>query len=140
LCHVAMRKCKRRGVFSRGDHSPRQAKTRQTIGENATRGMSRTFLWRGERSSCENTKKSPFGGFLHGAFSRFRPENTIIRHDTNQPPYTRVRAVGEEKSRGILGVNRYVQNFVSKLKYRNKEKPSKHPFLRCFKFKPHDLI
>jgi len=46
----------------------------------------RTFVWRGERSPCENTKKSPFCGFSCGAFSPFRPE-TIIRHGTNQPPY-----------------------------------------------------
>ena len=76
------------GVFSRGDLSPRQAKTPQSVGENATRRMSRTFVWRGERSPCENTKKSPFGGVLRGAFSRFRPKNTLIRHGTNQPPYT----------------------------------------------------
>jgi len=49
----------------------RQAKIRKTVGENATHGMSRTLVWRGERSPCENTKKSPFGGFLRGAFSPF---------------------------------------------------------------------
>jgi len=36
---------------------------------------------------CENTKKSPFGGFSPGAFSPFHPENTLIRHGTNQPAY-----------------------------------------------------
>jgi len=45
------------GGISHGDLSPRQAKIRQTVAENATRGMSRTFVWRGERSPCENTKK-----------------------------------------------------------------------------------
>ena len=71
--------------FSHGDFSPRQAKIRQTVAENATQ-MWRTFVWRGERSPCENTKKSSFGGFSRGALSPFRPENTIIRHGTNQPP------------------------------------------------------
>jgi len=74
------------GGVSRGDLSPRQAKIRQTGGEKATHKKCRTLVWRGERSPCENTKKSPFGGFSRGAFSPFRPENTIIRHETNQPP------------------------------------------------------
>jgi len=43
--------------FSHGNLSPRQAKIRQTVAENATHEMSRTFLWRGGRSPCENTKK-----------------------------------------------------------------------------------
>jgi len=73
--------------FSHGDLSPRQAKIRQTVAENATHGMSRTFVWRGKRSPCKNTKKSPFDGFSRGTFSPFRPENSIIRNGTNQPPY-----------------------------------------------------
>jgi len=59
--------------FLHGDLSPRQAKIRQTVAENATRGMSRTVVRRGERSPFENTKKSPFGGFSRGDLSRFRP-------------------------------------------------------------------
>jgi len=47
----------------------RLAKIRQTVAENATR----TFVWRGERSPCENTNKSTFGGFSRGDLSRFRP-------------------------------------------------------------------
>ena len=35
---------------------------------------------------CENPTKSPFGGFSRGDLSRFRPENTFIRHGINQPP------------------------------------------------------
>ena len=77
------------GGFSRGDLSSRQAKIRQKGGEKATHEKCRTFVLRGERSPCENTKKSPFGGFSRGAISPFRPENTIIRHGTNQPPYFR---------------------------------------------------
>ena len=49
--------------FSYGDLSPRQAKIRPTVAENTTHGMSRTFVWRGEKSLCKNTNKSPFGGF-----------------------------------------------------------------------------
>jgi len=75
------------GGFSHGDIRPRQAKIRQTV-KHATHEMSRTFVWRGEKTSCTTTKKSPFGGVLRGAFSHFRPENTLIRHDTNQPPYS----------------------------------------------------
>jgi len=75
------------GGFSLGDRSHRQANIRQTVGENATHGKWRTVVWRGEKLACENTKRSLFGGFSRGAFSRFRPENTLIRHDTNQPPY-----------------------------------------------------
>ena len=58
--------------FSHGELSPRQAKIRQTVAENSTHGMSRTFVWRGERSPCENTIKSSFGGFARGDLSRFR--------------------------------------------------------------------
>jgi len=76
--------------FSHGDLSPRTAKIRQTVTKNATHGMSRTFVFRGDRAPCENTKKSPFGAFSRDAFSSFRPENTIIRHDTNQTPYRTV--------------------------------------------------
>ena len=65
------------GGFSHGDLSPRQANMRQTVAENATHGMSGTFVWRGEMSPCENQKKSPFGGFSRGTFSRFCPENTL---------------------------------------------------------------
>jgi len=41
----------------------------------------------GRKVAMRNTKKSPFGGFSRGTFMPFRPENTIIRHGTNQPPY-----------------------------------------------------
>jgi len=77
-CQIVILAC-----FSRGDFLPRQAKIRQTGGEKATHEKCCTFVWRGERSPCEITKKSPFGGFLHGAFSPFCPENMIIRHGTN---------------------------------------------------------
>jgi len=73
------------GGFSHGDLSPRQAKIRQLVVEHATHGMWRTFVWRGEKSPCENTKKSSFGWVSRGAFSLFDPENTLIRHGTNQP-------------------------------------------------------
>jgi len=68
-------------------HVMRQAKIRQTVAENATHEKCRTFVWRGERSPCQNMKLSPFGGFSRGAFSPFRPEKAIIRHGTNQPLY-----------------------------------------------------
>jgi len=55
--------------FSHGDLSPRQAKIRPMVAENTKHGMSRTFVWWGEKSPCENTKKSPFGGFSRGALS-----------------------------------------------------------------------
>jgi len=64
-------------VFLHGDLLPRQVKIRQTVAENATYGMWRTIVWRGEKSPCENTKKSPYGGFSRGAFSRFRPEKRL---------------------------------------------------------------
>jgi len=47
----------------------------------------RIFVWRGGRSPCENPTKSPFGGFSRSDLSRFRPENTFIRHGINKPPY-----------------------------------------------------
>ena len=62
--------------FLHGDLSPRQSKIRQTVAENATHGMSRTFVLRGERSPCESTKRSPFGGFSRGAFSPRKHDNT----------------------------------------------------------------
>jgi len=74
------------GGFLHGDLSPRQAKIRQTVAKNATHGKWR-FFGGGAKSPCENTKKSPFGGFLSGDLSRFRFDNTLIRHGTNQPPY-----------------------------------------------------
>jgi len=43
------------------------------------------FAWRGERSPCENPLKSPFGAFSRGDLSCYHPENTLIRHGTNQP-------------------------------------------------------
>jgi len=64
---------------------PRNAKIPQTVAENATLGMSRTFVWRGEKSPCENTEKVTIDGFSHCAFSRFRPDNTLTRlHDMAQ--------------------------------------------------------
>jgi len=62
--------------FSHGDLLPRQVKIRQIVAENATHGMSRTFVWRGERPPCENTNKSPFHGFSRGAFSPRKHDNT----------------------------------------------------------------
>jgi len=74
-------------VFSHGDLSPRHTKVRDIpfIAFSAT--VCRIFAWRGERSPCEIPTKSPFGGFSRGDLSRFRPENTFIRHGINQPPY-----------------------------------------------------
>jgi len=57
------------GWFLHGNLSPCQAKIRQMVAENTTHGMSRTFVWWGEKSPCENTKKSPFGGFSRGVLS-----------------------------------------------------------------------
>jgi len=62
--------------FSRGDLLPRQAKIRQTGGKKATHEKCCTFVWRGERSPCEITKKSPFSGFLRGAFLLRKHDNT----------------------------------------------------------------
>ena len=72
---VATRKPAKRDFvgFAYGDLSPRQAKIPQTVAENATNGMSRTFVWMGERPPCINTKTSSFGGFSRGDLSRFRP-------------------------------------------------------------------
>ena len=75
------------GGFLLGDLSPRQAKIRQTEAKERNTWNVAFFWWRGVRSPCENIKKSPVGGFSRGAFSRFCPENTLIRHGTNQPPY-----------------------------------------------------
>ena len=67
-------------VFSHGHLSTRQAKKRQTGGEKATHEKCRTFVWRGERSPCENTKKPKFGEFSRGDLSRFRGETAKGRH------------------------------------------------------------
>jgi len=71
--HAKTRQMVTFSCFSHSDLSPRQAKIRQTEGEKATHENCRTFVWRGERSSCKNTNKSPFGGFSCCAFSPFRP-------------------------------------------------------------------
>jgi len=44
----------------------------------------RIFAWRGERSTCENRQNHIVAGF--GNLSRYRPENTFIRHGINQLP------------------------------------------------------
>ena len=81
-----------KSVFSGRKREMRHAKTAgndttNSIGLNATLVKWRTFVWRGEKSPCENTKNSPFEGFSRGAFLRFRPEFTLIRHGTHRPPY-----------------------------------------------------
>jgi len=73
------------GGFSLGDLLPRQAKIRQTVGENAPHGMLRTFVCRGEKSPCENTTVTIEWVFAWRFFA-FCPENTLIRHGTNQQP------------------------------------------------------
>jgi len=97
------------GGFSRGDLSPRQAKIRQTVAENATHGMSRTFVWRGERSPCENTKESPFGGFSCGDLSprqaKIRP--TVAENATHEMSRTFVwqgeRSPCENTKKSLFG-------------------------------------
>jgi len=74
-------------VFSHGDLSPRQAKIRQTRGEG--RRMKSVVL------SCGGAKgrhaKTRTNHHLAGfCVAPFRPENTIIRHGKNQPPYKSV--------------------------------------------------
>jgi len=73
-------------VFSHGDLSPRHTKVRDILCVAFSATVCRGFAWRGERSPCENPTISPFGGFSRGDLSRFRPENTFIRHGVNQPP------------------------------------------------------
>jgi len=73
-------------VFLHGDLSPRHTKVRDILCVAFSAIVCRIFACRGERSPCENPPKSPFGWFSHGDLSRFRPENTLIRHGTNQPP------------------------------------------------------
>ena len=58
-----------------------------TVGENATHGMWRNFVWWGEKWPFENTKMLQLGGFTRRALSLFCPENTLIRYGTNQSPY-----------------------------------------------------
>jgi len=76
-------------VFSHGDLSPRNTKVRDIPCVAFSATVRRIFVWRGERSPCEDPTKSPFGGFSRGDLSRFRPENTFIRHGINQPPYVK---------------------------------------------------
>ena len=73
-------------VFSHGDFLPRHTKVRDNPCVAFSATVCRIFAWRGERSPCENPAKSPFCGFSRGNLSRFRPENTFIRHGINQPP------------------------------------------------------
>ena len=63
--------------------------------------MSRTFVWRGERSLCENTKKSPFGGFSRGAFSPRKHDNTKLstyRNTTWHKSATILLSISSEES------------------------------------------
>ena len=40
----------------------------------------------GRKVAMQKPAKSPFGGLSRGDLLRFRPENTLIRHGTNQQP------------------------------------------------------
>ena len=51
----------------------------------------------GAKGRHAKTRKSPFGGFSRGVFSPFRPENTIKRNGTNQPPYVTRHKQGVKK-------------------------------------------
>jgi len=60
------------GRFSHGDLSRRQAMIRQTVAENATHGMWRTFVWRGK------TRKSHhLAGFRVAPFRVFAPKTRL---------------------------------------------------------------
>ena len=56
-------------VFSHGDLSPRHTNVRHLSCVAFSPPVCRIFAWRGERSPCENTKKSPFGVFSRGDLS-----------------------------------------------------------------------
>jgi len=61
--------------------------------QKAKRRRMKSFvlLCGGAKGRHAKTRKSHhLAGFSRGAFSPFRPENTIIRHVTNQPPYKSV--------------------------------------------------
>ena len=91
LCHVVKgEKAPRRNppngdffVFSHGDLSPRHTKVRDIPCVAFSPTVFRIFAWR-----CVRRKpaKIPLGGFSPGDLSRVRPENTLIRHGTKQPP------------------------------------------------------
>jgi len=74
-------------VFSHGDLSPRHTKVRDIPCVAFSATVCRIFARRVKRSPCENPTKSPFGAFSRGDLSRFRPENTLIRHGINQSTY-----------------------------------------------------
>ena len=63
--------------FSHGDLPPRQAKIRQTGGEKAKHAKCRTFVWRGERSPCENTKSDHLEGFRVAPIRLFAPKTRL---------------------------------------------------------------
>jgi len=73
-------------VFSHGDFSPRHTKVSDISCVAFSATVCRIFAWRGEWSPCEN-QNHYLAGFRVATFSRFRPENTLIRHGTYQPPY-----------------------------------------------------
>ena len=97
LCHVVLscfrgEKAKRRHaknppngdffVFSHGGLSPRHTKVR--VAFSAT--VCRVFAWRGDSRHAKTRQNHLLAGFSRGDLSRFRPENTFIRHGINQPP------------------------------------------------------
>jgi len=93
--------------FSHGDLSPRQAKIRQTVAENATHEMSRTFVWRGEGRHAKTRKRHHLAGFRVATFRVFAPvcrENTpngdfvgFLRGDL-LPRQAKIRQIGGEKA------------------------------------------
>ena len=69
--------------FRMATFRPARQKYEKQKAKIATHEKCRNFVWRGERLPCENTKKSPFGGFSRGAFSPRKHDNTTWHKSAN---------------------------------------------------------
>jgi len=92
--------------------SPRHTKVRDIPCVAFSATICRIFTCRVERSPCENPTKSPFDGFLRGDLSRFRPENTFIRHGINRYSITDIQAGTKDKYVNIKMITR-IENTIT---------------------------
>jgi len=107
-------------VLSHGDLSPRNTKVRDIPCVAFSATVCRIFDWRGERSPCK--KPTTITICVSICLSRFRPENTFIRHGTNLW--------------WLIYAMSYKRVFGAKTRKVATRKPDKRWFCRVFAWRP----
>jgi len=90
------------------DISPRQAKTRQTGCKKATCEKYSYFRMAGRKVAMRKHEQFTIWWVFAWRFFAFSPQNTIIRHGTNQPPYIPDIWIYEVSIRAALQINNIV--------------------------------